>query len=143
MTVSGSNSWTAITWPRPLSARRSHVMGNLIAFRLNSTGAYGKPNSRLLIRANIVTFALLTALVSKWQQSGNNTNDMLKTLRKQAKSSTPSSGTIDFPRLTWHLTFAAELIRSSRVGGGAGPPERKPFSTDSERLASFLKHRRL
>src|SRR6266436_2104344 len=93
MTASGSNSWTAITWPRPLSARRSHVIGNLIAFRLNSTGAYGKPNSRLLIRANIVTFALLMGLVSKWQQSGNNTNDIVKTLRKQAKSSTPSSGT--------------------------------------------------
>jgi len=32
-------------------------------------------------------------LVSKWQQSGNNTNHTSKTLGKQAESSTPSSGT--------------------------------------------------
>src|SRR6266480_6236164 len=91
-------------------------MGNLIVFRLNSTGAYGKPNSRLLIRANIVTFALLMGLVSKWQQSGNNTNDILKTLRKQAKSSTPSSGTTSrSPKTAWKPWTGCQTWEASKI----------------------------
>src|SRR6266852_1922031 len=88
MTASGSNSCLPMTRSPFL---RVHSMGNCNVFRLKSTGTYGNPNSRLLIRANIVTLALMAGL--QWHQCGNNENNTHKTLGKQAKSSTPSSGT--------------------------------------------------
>src|SRR5712691_280918 len=69
-------------------------MGNCTAFRLNCTGTSGNLSSPLLTRASIVTLAFMRGLLAYRQQCDNNTNNTSKILRKQAKSSTPSSGTI-------------------------------------------------